>query len=415
MADKLSLPNLLALLDVDQYNDDSDRQIKDLCEKAEGLRRCRRYEDAISTAQKALLVAKEKPCSSLHGMALLFLGLARHSCNSLDQNRQAIHNCEEAITNLSNTSLGRPHNYAVAEVFRAQLELGVHGDNPASIDNALAHLQRAVEQLQEFVEDYRASQESKQRELAFIELLRARISRLSTLLNEVSPIHASSPNQSTNNPSGATLASQNAPPVDLPVPTQLVWPASDTIELMPVYGGFGPNQNALNYIEVNGKPYAIHPIDPTSSNRDVLELCQDQSYIVFQINGNGGRKHHDERYVLMRPQDRPDQAGQRVVVIDPPHRRVWVWTATDDPELIAPRIIGGTNDTGVGARDERQWDIRDGSEAVRYCGEELRMIGVVEAILTPLTSLEPFSPSASTPPPEANCGSGLSGKEPSPM
>jgi SOS-response transcriptional repressor LexA len=87
--------------------------------------------------------------------------------------------------------------------------------------------------------------------------------------------------------------------------------------------------------------------------------------------------------VLVRRQDQPDMAGQRVVVVDSHSKRVWIWIAETPP-----RIIGGTTDAQSKKKVKRRWKFNDGSGTARYSSEKIRILGIVEAVLTPASARE---------------------------
>jgi len=198
----------------------------------------------------------------------------------------------------------------------------------------------------------------------------------------------------TSGPAAGTVpASGAASPLDLHIPTRLVWPVPDTVGLglAPVYGGFATDQNsggfevsdnALDYVEVNqlsinGRLYTVHPINSLSGSSGALRLHRDQQYITFQINGNGEKNRHSDQYVLVRRQEHLDQAGQAVVITAPSVRRVWI------TRNVPPKIVGGIDNTTANTQVKRQWDFGD-SETTSFSREEIRITGVVEAVLTPV-------------------------------
>jgi hypothetical protein len=402
MADKLSLPNLLSLLQFDSQDDDI---IRNLCEMAEELRRCRRYDEAIETAENAVHLAHIMPNSnySLRGVTLLYLAAARLSSGLHDQHLQAIRDSDRAITSFSR----EPHNRAVAEIMRAQAELYQKEDDSEHRRHALIHLQRAVQTLLELSTDWRVPSDLKQDEAELLSAVYHRISELVALHNKApeTTVVPGQSNQPATEPSSA--------PIKLAIPTQLVWPVSDSIGLglVPAYGLFGtdpnrdsfePGKTGLDYIQVsrisiNGRPYAIHPIHSPSGGHSGLCLRLGQQYLTFRIQGNAEETSHPDEYILVRRQDLPDPTGQQVVLTDPLHKRVWIAS-----ELVPPRIFGGAGDEQAKSQDKRVWKVMDSSEDYPYSAEEVRVIGVIEAILTPIASSEPSHLSAPATPPQAN-------------
>ena len=111
MADVLSIPNLLSLLEVDRQ-----AEVIKLCTEVEGLRRRRRYPEAIQIAERAIQLARSD--FKLMGTALLYASCARLNSKLPGQDRQAARDCGHAVRLLDL----EPLNYAVAKIIRAQIE-----------------------------------------------------------------------------------------------------------------------------------------------------------------------------------------------------------------------------------------------------------------------------------------------------
>jgi hypothetical protein len=339
----------------------------------------------------------------------------------------SINDCERAITAFTSEA----HNYAIAQVFRAQIARQMK-----QWQDAFDHFNQALRRLDEMITDRSGSDDVTQ--INFYQELWDVVNAAAKAASEQSRQATDIPvSQRPESPAVEPLTPLSTesilpthsviPPIDLPIPTQLVWPMPDTVGLglVLVSGGFADDQNhigfesgkdALDYVEVsqisiNGKPYTVHPIISPSSSSNALRLHQGQQYIVMQVNGNGEKTKHSNQYVLVRRQNWPDRAGQKVVVADSPHKRVWVWMTEKNQELAPPNIIGGAYDTRDEDQGERKWKINDGSETLYYSSDEIRIIGIVEAVLTPTIPTEPLPPSAPTIPPQADINDGQRGKE----
>jgi len=394
MADQLSLPNLLSLLHIEQQQDAVDQEIFRLCREAEGLRRRHLYKAAIERAECAAQIAREKSNWHLHTVALLYLSVSRSSSNARDR-KQAIQDCDEAI-GLSIDFYDR----AFAELVRAQIELIAQGkDNNDSAafqskQRAIVHFQRACEALMELVAGKGISRDLQQADyyLNFVRIVNSHIEELVTSMLQAS-VSLRKPKQKLSKtttqpttPSNVT-ANRSAPPIDLPVPTRLVWPGPNTSGpwVPPVFGSYSVDpsrgrvkagDSPLDYIEVNqfsieGRLYAVHPEACSPNSGNPLRLYQGKQYIAIEINGNGEQGYHSDQYVLVRRQDSLDHPGQKVVVTIPSIRRIWV-----TQKKLPPRFVGDS---------ERQWDFIDDPETATLGNKKPRIIGVVEAILTPIS------------------------------
>lgn len=416
MADKLSLPNLLSLLDVN-WKDNAD-SIKQLCTEAEALRRRHQFEKAVEVAKYAVRLAYDAHDHILYGTALLYLSLARLSRNHPDEMKQAIRDCERAMT-----AFGfEPHNHAIAQIFRAQIDL--HMENQADQIKAkekwhhaaFVHFRRSAEKLHQLVDHWRARGNS--RKVQYYEDLNNAVARtISELSNALVHVDLApaTPKQRCNPKTKAdaqplvsapvaarepTRSSRGLPPSGLPIPTELVWPVPDPIGLEvvsmgnplatvdQVVNGFKPNASAFDYIEastlsIGGRQYAIHPVNSAFSAKTSLKLRCGEKYIPFKVVGGREKTGHDDMYVLVRCRAHPDQAGDIVVMMDRDKGRVWI---PKDGSESGPysdsdiKIIGGVSNTGVRNQGNRQWNVYSATDG----DKQPRIIGIVEATLTPI-------------------------------
>jgi hypothetical protein len=376
MSEHLSIANLLSLLEIDRQ-DDALR----LCAEADSLRRRRRYAAAIEVAERAAHMTRNH--YDRLGVALLYLSSIRASAHQAGQAEQAQRDSERAVRALST----QPHNHVIAQMIRGQIELEIDAD--ANREAALDEFGAAHHSLQELILDSREHNRTQHTALyrSLEKSLTVQIEHLSAALAEVEPIEVApkqtSADQSTPVPAFADQATiptrpgqATPPPIKLAVPTKLIWPSTElpSIEVVATVGGAPLDSMGISELSIGGRAYKVHPIVPVSSSSGSLRLQHGQQYVTLQIEGA-----NDQR-VLIRRQERPDQRRQFIVVADSSKHQAWI----DDAESIMPfkvvHIIGA----------EREWNIRDGSDTSLINENELRIIGIVEAILTPAESTEPL-------------------------
>lgn len=376
MPEQLSIANLLSLLEIDRQDD-----ALQLCAEADSLCRRRRYDAAIEVAERAAHLARNH--YERLGVALLYLSSIRASAHQAGQAEQAQRDCERAVRALST----QPHNYVIAQMIRGQIELEI--DESANREAALDEFGMAHFSLQKLILDSREHNRAQHTALyrSLEKSLTARIEHLSTALADVEPIEVApkqpSADQSTPVPAFADQATiptrpgqATPPPIKLAVPTKLIWPSTElpSIEVVAAIGGATFDFIEVNQLSIEGRDYKVQPIVPVSSGSASLRLQHGQQYMTLQIDGA-----NDQR-VLIRRQDRPDQRRQFIVVADSSQHQAWI----DDAESTVPfkvvHIIGA----------EREWNIRNGSDTSPINENELRIIGIVEAILTPAESTEPL-------------------------
>ncbi len=392
MADLLSIPNLLSLLEVDQRTDQQKNVLR-LCYQAEGLRRRRLYGKAIEVAGSAAQIAQND--FNLLGVALLYLGVAHFSSSPVNRQRQAIPHIERAIRSLSL----QPSNSVIALICRAQVELVENGVKHRR--DALDYLSQAERLLRELITE---SRQYHRLALAasYTDLYNAtgaRIKQLEAELIRVEPRpmeseQAEEPVEQSTTPIRSTA---DKSPVDLGLPTRRIWPPPDLdLEYVPIYGAFtsglelpvlGPAQMTKDYLEVNrlslkGKPYAVHSSNPASDIPSAVKLYQGQQYIAVHGTGN----NHSDDYALIRQEPQIAQASQPIMLIEPIIKRLWV--IKDNSAIVTYQdfdltIIGGADSPPAPNQAERNWSFVDGTDVVHYGDKDLRILGVVEAILTP--------------------------------
>jgi len=169
-------------------------------------------------------------------------------------------------------------------------------------------------------------------------------------------------------PVGPLPAHGAPPPFRLPIPTSLVWPEPEPVQIE-----FSPAGNSafdldVTSLMINNLHYNVQPVFPTSGGRSTLRLHQRQRYLALQV----ARK--EDGFVLVRQQDRLDQDRQIVAVVNRTQHRAWVDEAKSAAPYTHVRIIGG----------DREWTINDDTETQESQSDELTILGIIEAILMPV-------------------------------
>lgn len=367
MSEHLSIANLLSLLQFDPQDN-----ALQLCREADSLRRRRRYTEAIELAERGVQMSRSSYVRL--GVALLFLSSIRASAHRPNDGQLAIRDCERAIRALSI----HPHNHAIALVLLGQIQLEI--DEEANQADALASFDQARQALDELILTTREYHQQKYLQIYrnLQAALTTRIGQLSAALAAVEPIKVwpkEAVDQATPLPTlveQATIPTrpgQATPiPIRLPIPTKLIWPTTEqaSLEVVAVMSGVPLDSVEISQLSIEGHDYKINPIKPTPTGSQSLRLQHGQQYVTMQVDSKV-----DQR-VLIRRQDRPDQKRQFIVVADLSRQQAWI----DDAESTVPfkviHIIGA----------ERRWNLRDGSDPTPLPEDELRIIGVVEAILT---------------------------------
>lgn len=366
---KLSLPNLLSYLQVDDRSGETG--IIQLCREAEALRRRRRYDKAIAVATSAAQLAYTVHNHDLHGVTLLYLSLARLSQGTLDERERAIRDCEKAMT----AFYLKPHNHAIAQIFRAEIDRHVGNRDEDEREKwrqaALVHFRQAANNVQSLAKYHQArGQLEKAKEYQDLgEAIDLAIVELMNALVAVEPIRPAPKRrrepeaQPHARPEGAEAA------INLGEPTRLIWNAAEPNRPLPVplntpFVVFDsqaiPNPPsgpagalAIGEFAIAGRFYTLRQITADANGRQFPGFRQGEPYYTVRIAGNGKNVARGDEYVLVKLQDPPFPPGQ---------------------------LLAGTLD---GKRGERHWAIRDGSEETMYRNEEIRIMGVADAVFTP--------------------------------
>jgi hypothetical protein len=371
VADYLSISNLLSLLQVDR----SGAMMK-LCIEAEGLRRQRCYKDAIDLTQSAVKLAQYD--SALVGVPLLYSSCARATSSQPHEEEIAIRECNRAIRALNLF----PYNLAIAQIVRAQIELSC--DTADCQESALVFFDRARKILQNLMAEGQRYGYLEQTERC--RYLYARVTEKSVEVAEAlarrvvvratsTPRAAPPPPTPTPSPKTSDTPSESPrgakPPIKLPIPTRLVWPLPDPkigLELLPLATGATPDFVEVNQVSINHQLYKVEPVEYAVSSGGLVPIRTRQPYLVVPLKDDA-----NGRCALVRQQARLDQPRRYIAIDDPVKRETWI----DESESTAPynrvHIIGA----------ERDWVVHDETELTPYNVNELHIIGIVEAILTP--------------------------------
>ncbi|HLF25671.1 MAG TPA: nucleotide exchange factor GrpE [Anaerolineae bacterium] len=389
MAASLILSNLLSLLEVHDQNRAAD--VFRLCEDAEALRRRQQPFKAIEVAKYAERLSYDTHSHNLNGIALLYLSLARLSSNLPSEAEQAVRDCERAITAFHL----EPHNDAIARIFRARLDLCLEAISDQNKEEwhqaAFVHFRQAAECLQQLVRHWTVRGNRKKVEVYqdLYNTIHTTTEELSSNLAQVTPLRVSpkrprrpkavpnsnSSESTSNEPPESTQPSRVSPPIDLGIPTRLYWPDASKPIALPLNipfvifnssvatsdGSIAPTEELeINEFAIAGRSYTLRPLRRDSENRRLSRLRCRQSYIATWVPGNEDKTIDSDEYVLVRLQDQLDKPDQEVVI----------------------------DQTPDGEPGARYWIIRDGSESSRYDKQDLRIIGIIEAVLTPCESMD---------------------------
>jgi uncharacterized protein YjbI with pentapeptide repeats len=155
---------------------------------------------------------------------------------------------------------------------------------------------------------------------------------------------------------------------------RLVWSPAEpslVIDIPPGMASQTPDILSIRQLSVQNRVYDVKPL----TGDEPVQLRLRQSYLVMPLEGASRGE-----LALVREQSQPDQVKQFVVVNDPTQHTVWIDIAETTDNFKHISIIGAN----------RTWNIPN--YKTKSSEDELKIVGIVEAILTP-TLLE----SSSTP------------------
>jgi hypothetical protein len=290
------------------------------------------------------------------GCAFLYLATVRESSQIESEHRRAAHDCDTAIKWLERDDT----HCALAEMIKARILL-----DTAQARAAVEHYRQAAQLLTRL--EARARRQNQPNQVRdYKDLLRAVTNAMQHI-----PIDAldDQPEPAQPNYSAALPAFGE----HLAMPMRVSWSEGQPIgiALMPSPRGVAPDFIEVTYVWVGGKPYTIQPLDADPNARKSFRLHPGEPYVALQVKVENGSDDDEERFALVRRTDRPDQSPQYIVVVDPVSQRAWIDGAESDATSV--RTMGL----------DRYWQIDDGAEPHAYDDSELRIVGVVEAMLLP--------------------------------
>lgn len=366
MAESLSIPNLLGLLQVDPRH----RGIQ-LARESDRLRRMQRYDEAVTVAQHAAQLARFD--YRWQGVILLYHSYALLLSHRPLSEEQAIRECDRAIRGLSQA----PFNQAIAHIIRALIEL--ERSNSADLTRALEHFKQGAHLLGKAA---RAAQDynDPQKVALYRELQRATETWVWQLLRQITQpadikvaakqdAPAAAPPEPEPEPAQPMAPEeQPAAPAQIDLPIHIIWPPPEPLsfEVASLGGLAAPELIAANELLIRGKRYRVDPIPAAGSS---VSLQTNQPYLILPLQ--------DPRlgqYVLVRQQSRPSAQRQWLALEDTVSQEaIIVETETDDQYQVM-HIVGS----------DRTWAWHDGSSTDPYEPGSLIIIGAVEALLIPL-------------------------------
>ena len=335
MTDPLSISNLLSLLQVDPQN----RAIK-LCIEGESLCRRRAYARAAEVVEHALQMAGSDlgRCE----VTLLYRACVRFCAQPAAPDQPLLLHSERAIRSLSL----EPHNHLIAQLVHARLAYELGEGN-----TALNQYYRATDSLRRLIDT--SIQQNNRSQLAFyqdtLDQVTGTIDRLVEALAQVpqpttpqpapkpvqpEPVAPVEPAQPQPEPQPTRPTPSPLPGLDVPI--RLVWPTPDPIgvELMPTIEGDAPDYVEVSRLALNGQPYAIQPVEATAQQAGAIQIQHGQQYMAYALADDGGR------YALVRRQPKSDQAQQTIAVTDPSEQRAWIDLSESTAPFPSVRIIG---------------------------------------------------------------------------
>lgn len=380
MAESLSIPDLLSLLQVDRQH-----EAMILAEEAERISRARAGKNSAITALDLANSAIEiiaKDISDLRGAALLYRAYVRAGLHDDNQYDEAVRDCNRAVRHYCNV----PHNRALGLTIRALIRLETSCED--RLERSLADLLKARIVLETMLQESRLHNQHD--EVAFYEHLLAKtirqVAHIRAQLDPDSLADDTGRVQSTDEPGTASksarilVASEAAEQLArrefthrFPIPLPLDLPRSESVGLRiyPPSLSTLPAQVEISHLIIGRRRFDVESVEGGGA----LRLRTHQSYQAVPLKG-----HNNNQYALIRRQDRPDKDQQYVVVDDPVQQEAWIDEARFLPPFRQIHIIGANRKWDLSATADIAVDIHI-SDAIPP-----RIIGVVEAILTPYDS-----------------------------
>jgi hypothetical protein len=380
MAESLSIPNLLSLLQVDRQH-----EAMILAEEAERISRSRAGLNSAITALALANSAVEiiaKDISDLRGAALLYRAYVRTGLHDDNQYDEAVRDCNRAVRHYCSV----PHNRALGLVIRALIRLETGCED--RFERSLADLLKAKVVLETMLQESRLHNQHD--EVAFYEHLQAKTMRQvahvraqldpDSLADDGGRVQPTDEPRTMSGGARTLVASEAAEHLEhrefshrFPIPLPLDLPRSESVGLRiyPPSAGTLPAQVEISHLIIGRRRFDVEPVEGAGA----LRLRTRQSYQAIPLKGQ-----NNNQYALIRRQDRPDKDQQYVVVDDPVRHETWIDEARFLPPFRQIHIIGAN----------RKWDLSATAGTainIHIIGDiPPRIIGVVEAILTPYDS-----------------------------
>jgi hypothetical protein len=369
----LNIPHLLRILDVsctDRAVLARFREAQHLLDKAQAAqaielgRVALRLAVRTATADKRTTALEAQRRSTI-GVAFLHLAYLRSQTQLPGQQELAVHNARAAVT-----WLGHDEERQVL----AELILALIAQNDKRTIVAAEHLRRAQAILDKLiVEQHRQGKKAQEAEYR---QLRERLIQNITQLPLPRPPAEVQPNIDQ------SILRQ------LSIPARLVWLGIDPpgIQLMTVFDTTGSRSsvalqprplkeipNTLDAVEVDqvsidGRPYRVLSILEQPGSK--FQFQSGQPYYAYAL-AEASRRPGGPSHVLARRQTQPVLIGSHpIIIIDPAKQQAWLVESNPSSD---PNVIGA-----------REWIIDDGTETMTYREANIRVVGVVEAVLTPI-------------------------------
>jgi hypothetical protein len=322
--------------------------IRRLCDAVRQALRREDYQAAFQIADDAVAISRRAFSKNLYGAALLHRCVAHLYTELPRETEQSIRDCDQATGNF----FQNPHNLAVGQILRALLDIYLQ-----QWRDALVHLSEAVGTVDGLIVTWQKRGNSEK--AGIYADLRADIDwstkQLAGLLADVDRI-------------------ESGPPTVLADPKTLVWPdpdSSDTLSV-PLHSPFvitSPSKDnkqdpgesdkwvRVSKLLIQHEPFKLRPRD--NDNDKPVQLEYEQNYIATNVEGEHGALVESDEYILVRLLNPPSASGRNVVV----------------------------DSTPIENLGSRRWVVKDGSETEPYSGQDMKMIGLIEAVLTPAFTL----------------------------
>lgn len=360
MAELLTISNLLALLDIDTH-----WESYRLVSHCDALRRRRRYSEAIHLGEMTIRLVRNN--LEQLGVALLYVCHARADSGQAEHMRQAIRDCDRAIRALNL----RLYNQSIALMIRGLI--GIMVDEKNGWAETVCYVERARRQLEGLIQysiEHRQVFNVTRYQKVQQEADRL-ISQALEMTQRPTPVTLAASPQTVLAPAQLPMPNTPANLKPLSVPVRVIWPPNSDrrLDLSPTPEEIGE----VGYIEtgsmsIDGRPYQVELLNPQADAVGMLRLYGGKSYLAIPL-----AETSPERYAVVRVQHKPDRKWQYIIIEDVSNHLTWL----DQAESVEPfkhvHIVGL----------DRHWVIEDNDQI--SLSATLRVLGVIEAILVPIT------------------------------